>query len=266
MFTLSKALWALLTPGNLFLLALATAVLLLWTRWRRAGRRLLVLLLIAGGMLSVVPLGRWLLVPLENRFPAVRTAPAQVDGVVVLGGSINQFISKARGQPALDGGAERLLAAARLARTHPTARLVFTGGSGDPFRQELKEAEVARMVWADLGLATELASGRVQFEDVSRNTHENAVLTYRSIAPRSGEVWLLVTSARHMPRAMGSFREAGWRPLAYPVDYVTDGTIGGPYGFSFAGGLGAFGEALKEWIGLLYYYVMGRTDALFPAP
>jgi uncharacterized SAM-binding protein YcdF (DUF218 family) len=36
--------------------------------------------------------------------------------------------------------------------------------------------------------------------------------------PKPGERWLLVTSAAHMPRAIGCFRRAGFAVEACPVD------------------------------------------------
>jgi len=54
---------------------------------------------------------------------------------------------------------------------------------------------------------------------VGRVTAENAVFTKHLIRPKSGEHWLLVTSAFHMPCAIGAFRQAGFPVDAYPVDY-----------------------------------------------
>lgn len=266
MFTLSKIVWLLLAPANLYFLLLLLGVVLLVTRWRRAGRRLLVGLAAFGLIVAIVPLGEWLLLPLENRFPPPSPLAARVDGIVVLGGSIDQQVSAARGQPSLGGGAERLIAAVGLARRYPNARLLFTGGSGDPFGQDLKEAPVARQVFSELGLVPDIAAGRVQFEDRSRNTFENAVYAYQLAQPAANAQWLLITSARHMPRAMGTFRKVGWPVTAFPVDYATDGAYDFAPVLSFASGFGSLTDGLKEWLGLLYYYVLGRTNALFPAP
>ena len=41
----------------------------------------------------------------------------------------------------------------------------------------------------------------------------------RSPHPKSGERWLLVTSAYHMPRSVGLFRKAGFAVEPYPVDW-----------------------------------------------
>jgi uncharacterized SAM-binding protein YcdF (DUF218 family) len=149
-----------------------------------------------------------------------------------------------------------------LARRYPEARLVFTGGQGTFLQGSLTEADVARELWTAMGLPP----GRVLYEDRSRNTHENAVLTRELAAPRPGETWLLVTSAQHMPRAMGVFRRAGWDPVAWPVNYTTGGTPRAWYDAPFPTRLNQFEGALREWVGLLAYRLLGRTGALFPGP
>jgi uncharacterized SAM-binding protein YcdF (DUF218 family) len=112
----------------------------------------------------------------------------------------------------------------------------------------------------------------VTLESESRNTYENAVLSKRVVAPQSGERWLLVTSAAHMPRAVGVFRAIGWRVIAYPVDFRTTGRLelrellDGWLQLDFSEPLIELDHAARSWIGLVAYWLMGRTDALLPAP
>ena len=71
---------------------------------------------------------------------------------------------------------------------------------------------------------------RIIVERKSRNTVENAAFTKQLVMPKPGERWLLVTSAMHMPRAVGVFRKAGFAVDAYPVGYQTAGPkISGHY-------------------------------------
>ncbi len=92
------------------------------------------------------------------------------------------------------------------------------------------------------------------------------------VRPGPDERWLLVTSAYHMPRSIGIFRQAGWPVIAYPVDYRTSGsvdlwsTLGELIQPSVADRLVEFDVAVKTWVGLLAYWLMGRTSALLPAP
>jgi len=106
----------------------------------------------------------------------------------------------------------------------------------------------------------------VIYEDRSRNTWENAVLSHRLVQPKPGETWLLVTSASHMPRAMGCFREAGWNVTPWPVNYTTGGSPRAWYDAPFPTRLNQFEGALREWIGLVAYWLLGRMQAPFPAP
>ncbi len=199
--------------------------------------------------------------PLEDRFPPLRQMPARVDGIVVLGGAIDLKESADRGMPALNERAERMTAFVALARLYPHARLVFTGGNPDLLSAGPTEAEVARVLFAGLGLDPH----RLVFEAKSRNTRENALFSRRIENPRPGQIWLLVTSAADMPRAVGCFRAVAWPVLAFPVDYHTrHRDMGGVPGL--VAGLKEFDWAAHEWIGLVYYRSRGWTSSLFPGP
>ena len=87
------------------------------------------------------------------------------------------------------------------------------------------------------------------------------------MAPKPGERWLLVTSAFHMPRAIGCFRAVGLDLEAYPVDYRTEGDASDlrPFRHMF-NGMQLTDLAVKEWIGLVAYRVAGYTPELLPGP
>jgi uncharacterized SAM-binding protein YcdF (DUF218 family) len=259
-FVASKLFWWIANPSNVLLALLCVGLIALLIGWRRAGVRLVGLATGLALLVTVLPVGPWLLGPLENRFPAP-ALPPHVDGIVVLGGSINPVLSAARGQPILTDSAERLFAFVDLARRYPGAKLLFTGGSASVVDTVDREADYARAVFEGVGLDV----ARITFERDSRNTYENAVMSKQAVEPRAGETWLLVTSAYHMPRAVGCFRAQGWPVLAYPVDYGT-APDGNPPSFSLLGGLDSVHWALREWIGLGFYYLAGRTDQLLPGP
>jgi uncharacterized SAM-binding protein YcdF (DUF218 family) len=150
-----------------------------------------------------------------------------------------------------------------LARRYPSARLVFTGGSAGLLGEGPPEAIGARKLWLSLGVPAE----RMTFEEKSRNTWENAVFTRDLVKPKPGEIWLLVTSAWHMPRSVGIFRHLGFDVIPYPVAYRTFGDerdfLLSP---SMTDRIFMFDFGIREWVGLLAYRLAGKTDALFPAP
>ncbi len=261
MFVVSKLVGILSDPVLLTVLAVLAATVLLFTPGWRLGRRLLVLLSVVLVAVSVLPWNAWLITPLEDRFP-VPPPPERVDGIVVLGGPLDAVLSAARGSPQAGGSLERLTEFTALARRHPQARLIFTGGSGSLAHQDAKEAPVAQEFLTSLGMDT----GGIAFEAQSRNTRENALFSRDIARPEPGQTWVLVTSAMHMPRAVGAFRAAGWPVLPYPVDYVTAGGGGWSPGFDPWSGFASIAAGLHEWQGLVYYRLRGWTDTLFPGP
>jgi len=228
----------------------------------RAGRRERWGILAVGMLFGTVllPLDYVFLRPLENRFPAFRSATGGVDGILVLGGAVDPLLTADHGMPALTDAGERMTTFVALARHYPGARLVFSGGLSARRPGRTTESSSARQLFNDLGLD----DSRVVYEDRSRNTFENAVFTYRVAAPRPTETWLLVTSASHMPRAMGVFRKVGWDMVPVPVGYKVTATP--DYSFDVVKTLQALDLAMHEWAGLTVYYLTGRSNELFPGP
>ncbi|MBM3569756.1 MAG: YdcF family protein [Alphaproteobacteria bacterium] len=258
MFALSKIVGWLVSPGNILLVMLVGGLMARRWVWGRvvASAAVFGFLLVA-----VLPIGPWALSRLEERFPAGAT-PEQVDGIVVLGGGAQLGLTEARGQLAYNEAVERDLALAQLALRHPRARMVFSGGVGELAPRGLTEADQARQLLQSLGIDP----ARVSFDPIARNTWENALNAKALAGVREGETWLLVTSAWHMPRAIGCFRRAGFEVRPYPVDFRTAGGFAWGLRFGLSNGLRSLEVAAHEWAGLVAYRWLGRTSALFPAP
>ena len=95
-FILSKILGYLTVPSNLLVMIGLAGIALLFTRFMRAGRRLLVASVILIVAIGVLPVGTALILPLEERFPQWDPAQGTPTGIIVLGGAINPERSAAR--------------------------------------------------------------------------------------------------------------------------------------------------------------------------
>jgi len=262
-FFLSKTLGIMALPTDFLIILGLIGIGLYATRWARLGRGLMVTSILLLAICAFSPLGTWLLYPLEARFPPWNAARGAPDGIVVLGGSIDADLSAAHDTPVVRGAADRIFAAAALARQYPNARIIFSGGSANLISNDAREADYAGTIFESLGIART----RLTMERRSRNTLENAAFSRALAAPKAGERWLLVTSAFHMPRAVGLFRKAGFDVEPYPVDWRVGGRAD-LTGFSglAAKGLGLTDLGLREWMGLAAYRVSGKIDELLPGP
>ena len=254
-FIVSKLAWLVLRPGNFLGIVLLAGVIFGWHRLVRAS-----VLLFAAAIL--LPVGLWLRVPLEDRFARPDSLPETAAGIIVLGGAQEPHVTAARGVLAVNHGGERLIEGLALAERYPEARLVFSGGSGRIGGRGGSEQLVNELF---VTLMT-IDPSRVVYEERSRNTWENAHFTKELVAPRPDETWLLVTSAIHMPRAMGIFRKANFVVTPWPVDYRSTTIFTWPPGFELSERLLELDQTTREYLGLLYCHLLGRTDALFPAP
>jgi uncharacterized SAM-binding protein YcdF (DUF218 family) len=211
----------------------------------------LVLLIVA----LVNGLGSLLLPPLETRFPRLQPALTdRVTGIILLGG----FHINSRVATELDSDvtservnirsdlSERVRETVLLSRLYPDAWILYSGGG--------MEAQLGKKLLTRLGVEPE----RIIIEDRSQNTAENAKLSKIIAAPESSEKWLLVTTAFHMPRAMGAFRAVGFPVQADPVDFVGSRVDAGDRRQAVL--------ALREYVALLAYWLSGRSNELFPSP
>lgn len=252
----SKFIWFVLRPESWVILGVGLVFAgAAFRRWRLAT--------VAGGatfafvlLLSIVPLGEIAIRPLEARYPP-NPAIGRVDGIILLGGSEDAAATAYWNQTQFGESGERYLQALALARRFPDAQLIFTGGSGllrDLAGRTVSESDVARRFFQDQGLSPD----RLTVESQSRTTAENARLTFALLDPMPEQRWLLVTSAHHMPRAMESFRAAGWQGVtAWPVDFRFR-PLSRSIGWDFARNLDTLNTALREYVGLIDYRLAGR--------
>ncbi len=193
-------------------LLLAGLLLLRFTRRRRAAGAVLVAATLAFLVMGYGVFSDSILADLERRYPPIDIQAARGAGirwVVVLAGGHVSSGSLPVASQLLDETLVRLVEGIRIQQSLPGARLLVSGGCiSDPEASATLMAELAR------GLGVEPAD--IVVEDVSRDTHEEALLIRPMIGPQK---FVLVTSAYHMPRSMALFRAQGMQPVAAPVGH-----------------------------------------------
>jgi uncharacterized SAM-binding protein YcdF (DUF218 family) len=254
MFVIAKLL-NVLTQPLAWVVALLLLGLLLQRHWRRAGLGLLWTALFVLLLQGWEPLPDAVLRQLEAQHPApVQLDLSQYAGVIVLGGSTeSSYVWEGHDQPALNSAAERLTAALPLLRREPRLLLLYTGGEGEWLADGPSEAERARRFYAQQGVPSE----RLLLESRSRNTHENALFSATLPGVDRTRPWLLITSAWHMPRALGTFKQVGWNVTPWPPDYRT-GLATPWHQYSLSQGAAKWQLALHELVGWAAYRLSGR--------
>ncbi|MBK1735400.1 hypothetical protein CKO15_08905 [Halorhodospira abdelmalekii] len=262
MFELSKLLGALLMPLSALGLLALLATLLLFTRHWRSGRGVLVVVLLLFGVVSWEPTASRLLLPLEQRYPALLDATAvpveRVEAVIVLGHGH-------RLDPQLPITAQlnlmataRLLEGVRIQQAWPQSALLLTGGA---VYSAKPNSQLMQQLLETLGLAPV----QVVAFDTPRNTREEAVrvAAWVEAAGVDPAALVLVTEASHMPRAMALFRGVGLDPLPAPTAHrvrAREPEAGSPAQFRpSAHALRMSERAVHEYAGLLWARLRGWT-------
>lgn len=250
-FILSKTLDAVLQFETWLVVLLCVALFALYRGRLRRARRALWTAVVIVCVFGVVPVGDFLLAPLESRYP-VQPNPSAIDGIIVLSGAEDSRLTQIWSQSQVGESADRLIAATALANLFPGIPIALSGGSGALGGSALAEAEIARIILTEAGVAP----GRIILETGSRNTYENAT-GLRDLIDAGEDRWLLVTSASHMTRSAGIFCHLGWRVVPYPVDFRS-GRAMQNLGWNLQLHLRDFNVGLREWVGIAVYRALGR--------
>ena len=201
-------------PVSLCFELLLFGVILLWfTRRQRMGKVFVTCSLVFFAVATYGPFSRWMLEPLEFRYPPIMT-PAElphVKWVVVLSGghtTDHRLPPTSRLNPET---MTRLVEGIRLYRSKPGSRLLLSGGvvfGSSP------SAETLRDVALELGIPDK----DIVVENKSRDTAHEALLVQKIVGK---DPFVLVTSASHMPRSVALFRKQGMNPIPAPAGYLT---------------------------------------------
>ena len=259
-FILSKIIWLLISPDNLLLILILITLIFLVTEKQQRAKFLLVTISILLIVITFFPVGEWLLYPLESRFQTNPVLPEKIDGIIVLSGAEDTLLSHRWDQVELNAAADRNFAFLALARQYPSAKLIFSGGTGSLTHQQYKAADVAKILFAQQGID----ATRVIYERESRNTYENAIYSQQMMKPGTNENWVLITTAWHMPRSVGIFCKIKWPVIPYPVDHQTRKGDLFRINFSLLNNMYALKTSIKEWIGLIAYSLTGKTTSVLP--
>jgi uncharacterized SAM-binding protein YcdF (DUF218 family) len=268
-FALTKLVHFLAQPINLVLALLLLALVFGRLGRRRIARALRWTAIVFVAAVLGTPLSEAAMQMLQQRFPPPGPeALDQAAGAIVLGGSTGDgAMAEAIDGWIVNDAAERLFTIVSLRQRRPDLPVIHTGGTARVFHEGWKEGDIVRAFLAD----TDVDPASVLFEERSRTTWENALYTAEMLdggeaAPGDPRPWLLVTSAWHMPRAIGAFREAGIPVIAYPVDYWGRPPSWRPDRINTYERMRLMTRAMLEFVGLAAYRALGRSDALFPAP
>ena len=259
---LTRIVWLLVQPLSLVAILMVIGVLLSFRSGRWALRLVLLLATLIVVLSCFTTLGYVLITPLENRF--VRPPePVRIDGIVVLGGGMDSEVNTVRGGWELNRSGDRFVETLRLAIAHPEAKIVIAAGPAALAMEQEPEAIAAARFFVAFGVAPD----RLVLDDKSRNTEENAQFAQVLAGDTDGRTWLLVTSAFHMPRAVGLFRAAGFPVVPWPADYLASGAESLRLKADQSTENASVSSiALREWAGLLGYKLTGRIADLLPGP
>jgi hypothetical protein len=157
-FYLSKVFWFFAQPINLIGILLICSLCAHLFAWRRLAFMSGLAALLVLALSAWTSLGALMLHPLEDRFARPEPAPAEVAGIIVLGGGFEGSVNLARGGYELNASGDRMVETAVLARRYPEARVVVTGGTGSLLLEGEADADSAPRLLTALGGAA--ASGR----------------------------------------------------------------------------------------------------------
>lgn len=258
-FFIGKVFWELFNPVQVLFITLFVSLPMLLSSWKKFAKYLLFFSVGVFLFIGIIPT-KFIAAPLENYFPQTQLPPQeQVEGIFILGGSINLIASEKQNRTIFDKNKKRVSGGIEMMKHYPAVRVVYSGSNYTPFVGR-HEGYYFRKYLKSLGIKR-----KIIYEKYSRTTYENARYASSAVSDFDKK-WILVTSAVHMPRSIGLFRKEGLNVVPYPVDYIKeDKHSSKPFSPKlFISNYFRFNQVMKEYISLLAFYVLGKTDHLLP--
>jgi len=209
--TLTRSVGILFSPLAIMVILLGAGVMLSASRRHlRLGRQTV----ISGAVLYLVfmfsPLAEFLIRNLEKQFQPMLSPPAspKVDRIVILSGYGEANFDFPVTSNLSDEMLGRLAEGIRLYRQVPAAKLIVSGGVVNRGNGPVSG------LMADFLRQMGVPADDIVVEGNSRNTYENLVEVRKLVG---SSPFILVTSAYHLPRAVGVARKLQMYPLPAPA-------------------------------------------------
>ena len=252
-FILPKIILFLLLPPSSLIIVIALGVLLI-RRYSRLAKAFIVFGLSVLYLLSIRPISDALIKPLESSFPPLKASSINSANVIVVltGGVTDLSWRSISPQPSITS-LSRLTYGITLYKQVSGINIIISGGSGDPEKQNISEADAMK----DMAIALGVPAKDMLIERDSRNTIESVNALRRFVGDKS---MVLVTSASHMKRAVAMFKKMGMNVVPAPTDYISEQKKVSLYSLiPIANHLLTSSTAFYEYISFIWYRVNGKV-------
>ena len=252
LFMLSKViLFVLLLPASL-IIVMALGVLLI-RRYPRLAKAFIVFGLSILYLISIRPVSDALIRPLESSFPPLKVSSINsANVIVVLTGGVADLSWRSISPQPSRTSLSRLVYGVTLYKQVPGTNIIISGGSGDPEKQNISEADAMK----DMAIALGVPAKDMLIERDSRNTIESV----NALRGFVGKSMVLVTSASHMKRAVAMFKKMGMNVVPAPTDYTSEQKKVSLYSLiPTANHLLTSSTAFYEYISFIWYRVNGKV-------
>ena len=251
---LSKALLFLILPicVILFLIGLGLVII---KKLPCIGRWLVLTGFLLLYLLSIRPVSDALIRPLESNFPPFRSRSPlnSANSIVVLtGGTVDLAWLGISPEPSRES-LSRLIYGVTLYKQNWGINIVISGGSGDPDKKNIPEADAMK----DVAVALGVSAKDILIERGSMNTIESVKALKRFVGEKK---IILVTSAYHMKRAAAMFKKMEMNVVPAPTDYMSEQKKVSLYSLiPTAKHLLTSSTAFYEYISFIWYKINGKV-------
>jgi len=246
-----------MNPIDLFLYLLLIALICGFFTKNKFFRIIYIISFLLFVVIVILPTGPFLLWKLENKFPKHEIS-TNIDGILILGGGTNEFLTFQHNQLNFNNNVERLTESISLIKKFPNAKIVYSGGTPTISKKKpiITGIDVAKKFY----LRVDIPIDKFIFENKSKNTYENIIYSKKFIGDTNDENWILLTSAYHMKRAMLVAENQKLNFIPYPVDFRTrkNFTWSIWYLRHYLSQMNHFQLAMHEIIGILAYYLTDK--------